>query len=107
MQPEHTYPPHFKFDGAINALKAGAKVQREGWNGKAQWVVMMPALQLPLASSTAPGPKVNDRTAKHIGYDAPLDSQPYFVLWTAQGKWQPGWVPSTSDLLADDWRIVE
>ena len=25
----------------------------------------------------------------------------------AQGKWQPGWNPSTPDCLAEDWLIVE
>ena len=34
-------------------------------------------------------------------------SQPYFALFNAQGKWQPGWVASVSDLLANDWEIAE
>ena len=28
-------------------------------------------------------------------------------MYNAQGKWQPGWNPSTPDCLADDWLIVE
>ena len=95
------------FGLAIEAAKLGKKIARKGWNGKNQWVVLMPALSLPPYSSQNPGAKVNDRTAKHIGTDTPLDSQPYFALWTAQGKWQPGWVASTSDILAEDWEIVE
>lgn len=94
------------FGKAIEALKLGSKVAREGWNGKGQWVVMMPSLYLPPYNTQEPGAKVNDRTAKHIGPDTPLDSQPYFAIWNAQGKWQPGWVPSTSDVLAEDWEIV-
>lgn len=94
------------FGKAIEALKLGSKVAREGWNGKGQWVVMMPELYLPPYNTQEPGAKVNDRTAKHIGPDTPLDSQPYFAIWNAQGKWQPGWVPSTSDVLAEDWEIV-
>lgn len=94
------------FGQAVEALKQGEKVAREGWNGRGQWVVMMPALKLPPYSTQEPGAKVNDRTAKHIGVDTPLDSQPYFAIWNAQGKWQPGWVPSTSDVLAEDWQIV-
>lgn len=95
------------FGYALDQLKNGKKVSRAGWNGKGQWVVLMPSLNLPPYSSQQPGAKVNDRTAKHIGVDTPLDSQPYFALWNAQGKWQPGWVPSTSDVLAEDWEIVE
>jgi hypothetical protein len=106
---EEAYRPTdgMTFGLATEAMKKGFKVQRAGWNGKGQWVVLMPALYLPPYNSQTPGAKVNDRTARHIGVDTPLDSQPYFALWNAQGKWQPGWVPSTSDCLADDWMIVE
>lgn len=94
------------FGQAIEALKDGKKVAREGWNGKGMWIVMMPSLCLPSFNNQAPGPKVNDRTAKHIGEDTPLDSQPYFAMFNAQGKWQPGWNAATPDLLAEDWEIV-
>ena len=94
------------FGYAIKALKQGMKVAREGWNGKDMWIVMMPSLSLPPFSSQEPGAKVNDRTAKHIGPDTPLDSQPYISMWTAQGKWQPGWLASQADMLAEDWVVV-
>jgi hypothetical protein len=94
------------FGQAIEQMKIGQKLAREGWNGKNMFVVLMPALKLPAHSSQEPGAKVNDRTAKHIGIDTPLDSQPYFAMFTAQGKWQPGWLASQSDMLAEDWLIV-
>lgn len=95
------------FGKALEALKAGKKVARAGWNGRGQWVVMMPALYLPPYNTQGELRKVNDRTAKYIGEDKPLDSQPYFALWNAQGKWQPGWVPSVSDCIAEDWNVLE
>ena len=49
---------------------------------------------------------INGRTKKHIG-DKDLDSQPYIAMWTANGKWQPGWLASQADLLANDWYVVE
>lgn len=94
------------FGLAIEAAKLGKKIARKGWNGKNQWVVLMPALSLPPYSSQKPGAKVNDRTAKHIGPDTPLDSRPYFAMWNAQGQWQPGWTATQSDMLAEDWEIV-
>lgn len=94
------------FGHAIEAAKQGKKIARKGWNGKGMWVVLMPALSLPPYSSQKPGAKVNDRTAKHIGHDTPLDSQPYFAMWTALGQWQPGWLASQADMLAEDWEIV-
>jgi len=97
----------FDFGEALNELRAGRKVRRAGWNGKGMWIVLMPSLSLPPYSTQEPGPKVNDRTAKHIGPDTPLDSQPYVAMWTADGKWQPGWLPSQADLFARDWEVVE
>ena len=94
------------FGQALELLKEETKMARDGWNGKRQFVVMMPALKLPPFNSQVQGAKVNDRTAKHIGKDTPLDSQPYFALFNAQGKWQPGWVPSTGDLFAEDWVVA-
>lgn len=94
------------FGQALEAIKLGSKVAREGWNGKGMWIVLMPSLSLPPHSSQAPGAKVNDRTAKHIGEDTPLESQPYIAMWTADQKWQPGWLASQADILAEDWTIV-
>jgi hypothetical protein len=91
------------FGQALEVLKSGKKVAREGWNGKGMWIVLMPALSLPPFSSQLFGAKVNDRTAKHIGVDTPLDSQPYVAMWTATAQWQPGWLASQADMLADDW----
>jgi len=94
------------FGQAIEALKQGKKVARAGWNGKGMWIVMMPSLKLPPYNTQEPGAKVNDRTAKYIGADTPLDSQPYFAMWNASGQWQPGWNASTPDILAEDWEEV-
>ncbi len=94
------------FGQAIGHAKEGKKIARTGWNGKGMFVVLMPELKLPAHSSQEPGAKVNDRTAKHIGEDTPLHSLPYFAMFTAQKKWQPGWLASQSDMLSDDWRVV-
>ena len=95
------------FGLAIEALKKGYKVARSGWNGKGMFIVLMPALYLPPFNSQEPGAKVNDRTAKHIGKDTPLDSQPYIAMKTATGQWQPGWLASQADILSDDWQIIK
>ena len=99
-------PETFEFGIAIKYLRDGKKVARIGWNGKDMWIVLMPALYLPPFNAQGMKVKVNDRTAKHIGKDAPLDSQPYISMWTAESKWQPGWLASQADMLADDWMLV-
>lgn len=95
------------FGQAIEAMKNGKKVSREGWNGKNMFIVLMPGLKLSPYNTQGTERKVNDRTAKWIGEDSPLDSQPYIAMYTAQGKWQPGWLASQPDILSEDWIIVE
>ena len=98
---------NFDFSEALKQAKAGQKITRGGWNGKGMFAVLMAPLYLPPFNTQGTERKVNDRTAKFIGEDAPLDSQPYFAMYTAAGKWQPGWLASQADLLADDWMIAE
>jgi len=95
------------FEVALRRAKDGCKIQRAGWNGPNQFIVVMPALYLPPYNTQGTERKVNDRTAKWIGEDNPLDCQPYFALYNAQKKWQPGWVPSQGDLFAEDWLVVD
>lgn len=94
------------FGQAVEALKEQQAVQRSGWNGKGMFIVLMPPLYLPPFATQGTDRKVNDRTAKWIGEDTPLDCQPYFSMFTADKKWQPGWNASTADVLAEDWQIV-
>ena len=91
---------------AFEAAKKGMKIARKGWNGKNMFVVYMPPLQLPPFNTQGTARKVNDRTAKWIGEDKPLDCQPYFAMYNAQEEWIPGWLASQSDMCADDWMIV-
>lgn len=89
------------FSDALNALKAGNKLSRTD----GEFIVMMPSLYLPPYNTQDTNRKVNDRTAKWIGEDSPLDSQPY-IACSRNGKWYPGWFPGSEDLFAEDWKIV-
>ena len=91
---------------AIEQMKNGNKVARDGWNGKDMFVVYMSPLDLPPFNTQDTEKKVNDRTAKWIGKNTPLESLGYFAMFTSDKKWQPGWLASQSDLLANDWEIA-
>ena len=97
---------NMNFGQALECLKNGEKVCRKGWNGKGMWIVLMSALYLPPYNTQGTERKVNDRTAKWIGEDNPLDSQAYIAMWTADKKWQPGWLASQADMLAEDWQTL-
>jgi len=95
------------FGEAIEVIKSGQKVARSKWNGKNMFIVYMPSLYLPPFNTTYTAKKVNDRTAKWIGEDKPLNCQPYIAMYNAQQEWIPGWLASQSDMLGNDWYIVE
>ena len=95
------------FGLAIEAMKAGKRVARAGWNGNGMWIVLMGGMTLPPYSTQGTERKVNDRTAKFIGEDTPFESLPYIAMWTADKKWLPGWLASQTDILSEDWMIIE
>lgn|ERR1044072_22026 len=103
---EEAYQPlnALSFGHAILAAKDGKPISR---HGDGSFIVYMPPLSLPPYNTQDTARKVNDRTAKWIGEDTPLDSLGYFALFTVDKKWQPGWIPSQADMLANDWQVVE
>jgi len=78
-------PFQFHFGTAIQALKAGKKVGRIGWNGKGMWLEL---------SAYGPGAMYKDR---------PL--HPHILMATAQGDYVP-WLASQTDMLTEDWVVV-
>jgi len=64
------------FSEALRLIKNGDRVCRDGWNGKGLWLMMQ-----------RPDSKMN---------------RPYIYIRAANGEIEP-WMPSQSDLLADDW----
>lgn len=90
---------------AIKHMRAGMKVARAAWQ-PGTFVVYMEPLRLPPFNNINTVRKVNDRTAKFIGKDTPLDSLGYFAMFTPDGKWQPGWLPNAQDLLTEDWSTI-
>lgn len=98
--------PYHDIGWAVKQMWHGEKVRRTGWNGKGMFIVIMPKLELPPFNTQGTERKVNDRTAKWIGEDQPLNCQPYVAMFTATKQWQPGWLCSQADLLALDWQIA-
>lgn len=87
-----------KFGEALEALKTGQKIARQGWNGKGMWLCYMPPVTIPEGI-------VNGR-AKQFWPSGDLPVGGYIVMRTAQGTWQPGWLASQPDMLSEDWEIV-
>ena len=87
-----------KFGQAIEALKAGEKVQRAGWNGKGMWLILVPGS--PNIKPVAGTPYSN------AGVTNEVNINPHIDMFTASGEMQPGWLASQTDMLAEDWQLV-
>jgi hypothetical protein len=94
------------FEFALVAMREGNRVRRAIWPAGV-FSVMMPELSLAPYSTADTSRKVNDRTAKWIGPDTPLNCHPYFAIYMpVTNIWQPGWIPNVYDLLGEDWEIM-
>lgn len=93
------------FDFAILALQNGKKVQRAGWNGKGQFVVMAGGYSVEL-DKLRPGTHISKEFLESKGCDA-MEITRHLDLWNAQRQYVPGWVPSQGDLFAKDWQLVD
>ena len=84
---------NLNFGQAIEALKEGKKVAREGWNGKGMWV----KLQIPTETSKM--------TRPYIFMTCPKGSTRQFGEQTNDFELVP-WLASQTDVLSEDWVIL-
>ena len=90
---------HLSFGDAVAALKEGLRVEREGWNGKGMFLYYVPENKYP-ASRNEHGTMIGMFKDDMVPYGA------YIAMKTAQNNVVP-WLASQTDVLAEDWQIVE
>lgn len=76
------------FGQALDSLKEGFKVCREGWNGKGMWLKL-----------------INNWNGKIGNMPTDYELLPWIGMKTADNKFVP-WLASQTDLLAEDWITV-
>lgn len=94
-------PMKLTFGQAIEALKQGKKVARAGWNGKGMWI------KLGNYGEAITGEGNGNLGIVDFGKDGLWALQPSICMKTADGKMLVGWLDSQTDMLAEDWQIVE
>ena len=92
------------FGMAIEALKLGKRVARSGWNGKGMWLSLSGngTREVPAGSFWSEN---NAQFARDCGGSAPV--LPCITMKTATGEILMGWLASQTDMLAEDWCVVE
>lgn len=90
----------FSFGDAVEILKKGVRVARAGWNGKGMWLVLVHP------DDDADVPPQPTYAVAGIMDDATNGCLPWIGMKTADNKFVP-WLASQTDVLAEDWQIVE
>lgn len=85
------------FEKALELIKGGHQLTREGWNGKGMFCFLVAGSEFevnraPLNTIFAPGTKVTYR--------------PHIDLKAADGSIGV-WHPSMSDVMAEDWKVYQ
>lgn len=93
------------FGDALTALKAGHRVARAGWNGKGMWLALSGALE---GREIPAGQFWNVHNADHArAQGGTAKVLPCITMKTADNAILMGWLASQTDMLAEDWAIVE
>lgn len=94
------------FGGAIKALKEGHKVARQGWNGKGMFLWLKPAAEV--KSEWCKDPLLKSLADENGGSIAALGT---ICMYTHDASGRKavltGWLASQSDMLLEDWFVVE
>lgn len=89
------------FGMAIEAMKRGKKVCRAGWNGKGMYLWLLPEAEVKREWCK------DQMLIAAMGDRDALPCLGSIRMFTADKKVLTGWLASQTDILAEDWQIVE
>lgn len=89
------------FGEAIEALKQGKKVTRQGWNGKGMFLWLKP--KATVKAEWCKNPMLKSLAEANGGEIEALGT---ICMFTADKKILSGWLASQTDMLSEDWEIV-
>ena len=114
---------NLSFGEALEAVKSGALISREGWNGKGMFVFMRPSDELSVDMIMNKVKSLPDSVKKFFaGHCAWHDKEKgtkvnpeelkvsftaYLCMYAADGSVVNGWLASQTDMLANDWCVLK
>ena len=87
------------FGKALEELKIGNKVSREGWNGKGMFIFVQGGSVI--SSKNARNDVLREMNSEAIRIHNHIDMK------AVDGSITIGWNPSQADMFAEDWNIVK
>ena len=100
------------FGKAIEKARRGNVIMREGWNGKGIYIFNFFFAGLKMKADEDFSEEIYDTTElcgivqmNSLGGSKWFELQPFFILKTAKDTCVP-WVPSQTDMTANDWIVA-
>ena len=105
---------NLSFGEALTEVQAGQLIRRSGWNGKNMFVFQRPEdsleVEMIVHKIKSLPQSVKDYFAqqneKGLDGSAKIKFQSYLCLKNPDDSIVNGWVASQSDIVADDWEVV-
>lgn len=99
------------FGHAIEAMKLGRKVARNGWNGKGMWAALTPgsAFDARYAKEGHASKLRADELQSNLPHDGSenvIELLPHIDMRAADGSMVVGWLPSQTEMLSNDWAVI-
>ena len=88
------------FGMAIVALKRGLCVARRGWNGRGMFLTLQ-------EGSEVSGELMRNEGAKHYYGKNKVTIGAHIDMKASDGTYVVGWLASQTDMLAEDWMVVD
>lgn len=112
---------NLNFGQVLEALKEGKRAARYGWNGKGMFIFMRPADELhiemvvdkvkslPQSVKDYYAQDITNSAGERIATDSDdvIKFNAYLCMKAADGSIVNGWLASQTDMLADDWDILD
>ncbi len=105
----HLLGSAMSFSAALACLKAGYRVARAGWNGKGMFVYLVPGSTVEFENLRGPA---KEAAIKATEFEGGQQGSARYInghidMKAADGQLVIGWLASQTDLLAEDWMLVE
>ncbi len=99
--------PHIDFGSALNALKAGHRVARCGWNGKGMWIALTPGSVIEKKDARVGAARLYAQNPGNSPPSMNIEIGAHIDMKAADGSLVIGWLASQTDMLAEDWMVLE
>ncbi len=92
------------FGEALKALKEGRKVARKGWNGRGMYIYLTDGREIPEREWIERTPAQETNLTERM--NGKVTILPHIDMVSAHGERVIGWLASQTDMLSDDWEII-